>query len=59
MKHWSTKLQSDLKISVALSETLASTISKEVSELSKDQKRQLAKSSVIPIQDRLDELKAF
>jgi hypothetical protein len=59
MKHWSAKLQSDLKISATSSETLASTIYKEVSELSEAQKKLLAESSIIPIQDRLDELKAF
>lgn len=59
MKRWSTKLQNDLKISIASSEKIASIISKEVSELSGSQKKLLAESSVIPIQDRLDELTAF
>jgi hypothetical protein len=59
MKRWSVKLQSDLKISAVSSEKMASTISKEVSELSDSQKKSLTESSVIPIQDRLGELRSF
>jgi hypothetical protein len=59
MKHWSLKLQNDLKISSISSEKLASAISREVSELSEAQKKLLIESSVISVQNRLDELNAF
>jgi hypothetical protein len=59
MRLWSKKLQDDLKISVTSSERLASTIFQEVSNLSKTQKESLINSSIIPIQNRLDELTAF
>lgn len=59
MQQWSTRLRDDLRITPADSSRLASAIASEVKSLSDDTRRRVKEASVIPLETRIEELKAF
>jgi hypothetical protein len=59
MRHWSTRLNNDLKITPPASDALASTIAREVLGLSFEAKNRVRDASLIPLGARLEEMQAF
>ncbi|MGD0092100.1 MAG: hypothetical protein ABSE73_19475 [Planctomycetota bacterium] len=59
MLQWSSRLRDDLSILAPESNRLASTIAREVGSLSSEAKQRVEDASVVPIEDRVEELRAF
>jgi hypothetical protein len=59
MRYWSIELRDLLKIAPPESDCLASTIEHEVTALSPDAKQRVRYASLIPLEARLEELRAF
>jgi hypothetical protein len=59
MQKWCTRLRDDLKITPPESNSLATTIAMEVSQLPSDARQRIKDTSQILLRDRLDELVAF
>jgi hypothetical protein len=59
MQQWSSRLRDDLRINPPESNSLASTISREVLALSPEAKQRIRDASLIPLETRWEELVAF
>ena len=59
MQRWASRLRDDLRITPPESNSLASTIAREVGQLPESVVKDLLRNSPIAVKDRLDELKAF
>jgi len=59
MRQWSTRLRDDLRIGPPESNQLGTAITKEVAALSEEAKQRVKEASRIPLEIRIEELKAF